>query len=244
MNEHLYDHLKDIAKNILGVGVIELIRVEGTTTATTLNAIDEQKLVIVSAVTKAPIPEFVGVFGMPNLTKLDTILGLSEYRENAKFTVTKSSDGALNGLHFENAAGDFKNDYRFMSQQLVNSKLQQVMFKGAKWIIDLVPTPAAIQRLNLQIQANAGEATCQFNVVNKDLICYFGDPASHTGNFVFANNITGTFKQQWDWPVAIIKNIMALTGTKAIKFSDEGVILVTVDSGLINYSFYILAIIK
>jgi hypothetical protein len=44
------------------------------------------------------------------------------------------------GLHFENAAGDFKNDYRFMSQEIVNDKLKTVKMRSVTWNVEFEPT--------------------------------------------------------------------------------------------------------
>ena len=62
------DHLLDIVQHTHGLGVLPLIKVTGTTTATTINAFDkENRTVVLDAEFKAPIAEFVGTFGMSNL---------------------------------------------------------------------------------------------------------------------------------------------------------------------------------
>ena len=42
-------------------------------------------------------------------------------------------------IHFENAGKDFKNDYRFMSTEIINEKLKSVKFKGTTWDIEFEP---------------------------------------------------------------------------------------------------------
>jgi len=245
MSANLYDYLKDIVKNTYGMGgIINLIRVEGTDKSTSFNAVDDNRTVVVEAKAKTPIPEFVGIFGMPGLSNLNTILGISEYRDNAKITIAKKDPDLLTGINFENATGDFKNEYRFMSQALANEKLKQVTFKGAKWLVDIVPSVAAIQKFGFQAAANSEATIFTYAVVGTDLIFNFGDHASHTGNFVFATNVKATFKGKHAWPVAVVKNIFALTGDKTIKLSDEGAMVITVDSGLIDYQFIVPAITK
>ena len=57
----------------------------------------------------------MGTFGMPNLDKLGIILRIPEYAENANITISKQERNGENvpvGIAFENAGGDFKNDYR------------------------------------------------------------------------------------------------------------------------------------
>ena len=89
---------------------------------------------------------------MPNLGKLNILLNIQEYRENAKLSLTRKDTGAPDGINFENATGDFKNNYRFMASEIVNEKLKTVKFKGVNWHIDFEPTQAAIQRLKMQAQ--------------------------------------------------------------------------------------------
>ena len=84
------DYLKDLIDHTHGLGNIDLIKVTGTETETTINAIAEDKAVIVSGTFKAPIADFIGVFGMPNLSKLKTIVGFEEYDEHAKINVVST----------------------------------------------------------------------------------------------------------------------------------------------------------
>ena len=71
------DHLLDIVKNTYGLGIIDLVKITGTDTATDIEALAEDRSVIVQAKLNTAVPEFKGTFGMPNLGKLSTILNLS-----------------------------------------------------------------------------------------------------------------------------------------------------------------------
>jgi hypothetical protein len=143
------------------------------------------------------------------------------------------------GVHFENAAGDFKNDYRFMSADVVNDKLKAVEFKGVKWGVDVVPTNASIQRMRYMASANSEETTFVAKTENGALKFYFGDASSHAGNFVFDGSITGNLTTNWKWPVVAVLAILALPGDKTLKISDEGAAMITVDSGIADYSYII-----
>jgi len=104
------DHLLDIVKNTYGLGIIDLVKVSGTDAETNIEALAEDRSVIVQAKLNGPVAEFIGTFGMPNLGKLNTILGIPEYKDNAKISLTKqdrNGEQVAVGLHFENAAGDF-----------------------------------------------------------------------------------------------------------------------------------------
>ena len=230
------DYLQDIVQHTHSLGIIDLVKIVGTESVTAIEAVGEERTVIVNAQFHNPVPEFIGTFGMPNLGKLNTILGIPEYKEDARLTITKKED-APTGIHFENSSGDFKNDYRFMSAEIVNDQLKTVKFKGVRWGVEIEPSVAAIQRLKFQAQANSGETTFIAKTENNNLMFYFGDHSSHAGNFVFAHDVAGSLTKAWSWPLSAVISILSLSGDKMIRFSDEGAAQITVDSGLAIYNY-------
>ena len=196
----MQDYLKDIVQHTHGLGNIDLIKVTGTDAETLINSVSEDRSVILEARFKNPHPDFIGTFGMPNLGKLKTILGIEEYRENAKLDITMQKDKDGNdvpcGIHFENKAGDFKNDYRFMAKDAINEKYKVVKMTAIKWDVELVPTVASITRLKYQAQANSDETTFIAKTENNQLKFFFGDHSSHAGNFVFADGVTGALSKK------------------------------------------------
>jgi len=236
------DYLSDIVQHTFGLGMIDLVKVTGDSNDTSINAIAEDRSVIVEAKFKNPVPEFVGTFGMPNLNKLNTILNIPEYKEDAQLSINKqvrNNEEVPVGIHFENKNGDFKNDYRFMMAEVVNDKLKAIKFKGVKWNVDMVPTNASIQRMKFMASANSEETTFTAKTENGALKFFFGDASSHAGNFVFDNNVTGTLTKAWAWPVNAVISILGLPGDKTFKISDEGASMITVDSGIAQYSYII-----
>jgi hypothetical protein len=151
------DHLLDLVSHTYDLGCIDLVKIVGDDTTTTIAGLAEDRSVVIEGQYAGPVPEFIGTFGMPNLNKLKILLNLQEYKENAKLSITKRADGQPDGINFENATGDFKNNYRFMSSEIVNEKLKTVKFKGVNWHIEFEPSAASIMRLKMQAQANAEE---------------------------------------------------------------------------------------
>ena len=234
------DHLLDIVKHTYALG-IELVKITGTDSDTILEAITEDRSVIVKAKFKDVIPEFIGQFGMPNIGKLNIILGIPEYREDAKLTiVTKNNNGVVSpiGVHLENKAGDFKNDYRFMTADVVNDILKTVRtLRAIKWHVDFTPSVLSIQKLRFQAGANSDETKFIAKTEGTDLKFFFGDHSSHAGDFVFQADITGKISKGWSWPVSSVMGILSLPGDKTYKISDEGASMITVDSGIAMYEY-------
>ena len=231
------DNLQDLIQYTHGLGVIELIKVNGTDKQTVISAIAEDKSVVVEGTFKNPSADFIGTFGMPNLGKLKTILGFDDYDEHAKINIIKNKDGVPSAVHFETKAGDFVNDYRLMAKAVVEEKVKNVTFKGAAWNVEFEPTVAGIMRLKKQATANSEENNFTAKTDKNDLKIYFGDPSTHSGNFVFHTDVGGTLSRAWQWPVKVFLAIMDLPGSKVVRISDQGAAEITVDSGLATYRY-------
>lgn len=232
------DYLLDLVQHTFDLGCIDLIKINGSDTETEIKGFAEDKSVVIDAKFTNPVPELVGTFGMPNLNKLKILLNLSEYKENSQLTIAHRKDtGAPESLNFENATGDFRNNYRFMAEEIINEKLKTVKFKGVKWHIEFEPTVAAIQRLKMQAQANAEETVFQSKTENGHLKFYFGDHSTHAGNFIFHHDVESELKRAWSWPIQQVISILSLVGDKTMKISDDGAMQITVDSGIGVYNY-------
>ena len=234
------DYLLDLVEHTYDLGCIDLIKITGTDQETLIEGIAEDRSVVVQGKFAAPVADFVGVFGMPNLGKLKILLNLQEYRENAKITVeTQARNGTDTpvNLHFENSAGDFRNDYRFMTSEIIAEKLKSAKFRGANWHVEFEPTVAGIQRLKMQAQANSEENTFKTKTEKGDLKFVFGDYSTHAGEFVFQPGVSGVLKHSWAWPVKHVISILDLTGDKVFRISDDGAAQITVNSGLAEYNY-------
>jgi hypothetical protein len=234
------NNLQDLISHTSQLGFIDLIKVTGTDKETSLAAIAEDRTVIVSGKFKNPNAEFIGSFGMPNLGKLKTILSFDDYDEHATINMTYQNRDGVNlpsAIHFETKTGDFVNDYRLMSKEIVEEKVKPVKFAGANWNVDFQPKVANIQRMKKQASANNEETTFVTKTDGTDLKIFFGDVSSHSGNFVFESDVTGTLSRGWAWPVKQFLAIMDLQGDKHIYISDQGAMKITVDSGMAEYEY-------
>ena len=90
------DQLLDLVEHTFDLGCIDLVKITGDDKETVIDGIAEDRSVVVQGKFLKPVPEFIGTFGMPNLSKLKILLNLQEYRENATITVTRQD---LNGVH-------------------------------------------------------------------------------------------------------------------------------------------------
>lgn len=236
------DFLLDIVTHTQTLGCIDTIKIVGTKDSTEMEAVSDDKSVVIKAKFKQPNLDFEGTFGMPNLIKLNTILNIPEYKENAKIELLKQDRNGESmpvGIHFENESGDFKNDYRFMTTEVINEKIKGINFKGANWNVEFAPSQTSIQKFKFQTSANSDETQFIAKTEGTDLKFYFGDHSTHAGNFVFQSNITGSLTKTWNWPILRILTILSLQGDKIMRFSDQGAAEITIDSGQIEYQYII-----
>ena len=234
------DILQDIVAHTHALGFLNIVKVNGDDAQTGIDSMAEDRSVILQANTKSAQVEMKGTFGMPNLNKLDIHLKCPEYKDGASIEVVQADRNGATipvGIHFENKAGDFKNDYRFMNADIINEKLKTVKFKGAQWAVEVQPTLGNVQRFKLQATANSEETVFTVITDGDNLKFKFGDASTHAGEFIFATGITGSLKNEWAWPVAQTMAILGLDGDKTMRISDQGAMQIEVNSGLASYEY-------
>ena len=233
------DILQDVVAHTHALGFLSLVKVSNED-GTTIDAMAEDRSVILTAATHNPVNEFVGTFGMPNLDKLNLHLKNPEYKDNAKIDVVqaeRNGETIPTHIHFENAAGDFENDYRFMNKAIIEEKLKTVKFKGATWNVEFQPSMASIARMKLMSAAHSEEPTFNVKTVDGNLVFSFGDASTHAGEFVFQHGVEGSLQHTWSWPVAQVQAILNLDGDATMSISDQGAMKISVDSGMVKYDY-------
>ena len=233
------DILQDVVAHTHALGFLSLVKVTNDE-GTQIDSMAEDRSVILTAEAHNPVAEFVGTFGMPNLDKLSLHLKNPEYKDNAKIDVVqaeRNGETIPTHIHFENAAGDFQNDYRFMNKAIIEEKLKTVKFKGASWQVEFTPSMASIARMKLMSAAHSEEPTFNVKTVDGNLVFSFGDASTHAGEFVFQHDVEGKLAHTWSWPVAQVQAILNLDGDATMSISDQGAMKITVDSGMVKYDY-------
>jgi hypothetical protein len=234
------DILQDVVAHTHALGFLPLVKVTSDSTSTMIESMAEDRSVILSATTHTPVAEVNGTFGMPNLDKLALHLKNPEYKTDAKLQIVeadRNGETIPTHIHFENAAGDFENDYRFMNKAIIEEKLKTVNFKGASWNVTLNPSVVSIERMKLMSAAHSEEPTFNVKTNNDNLVFSFGDASTHAGEFVFAHAVGGSLQHTWSWPVAQVQSILNLDGDATMSISDQGAMQIGLNSGMINYNY-------
>lgn len=240
----MLDLLKDIISHTHNLGFLDKVKITGDEDSTKIDSMADDRSVIMYGEVTTPVAEMQGIFGMPQLNKLKIHLDCPEYKDGAKIEVVTAERNGVTlpvGIHFENKAGDFKNDYRFMNTEIINEKLKTVKFRGVNWHVEVEPTIAAIQRFQFQAAANSEHTTFLTKTENGNLKFIFGDQSTHGGEFVFATDVTGTLSKAWTWPVSQVLSILKISDSNntKISISNDGAMQITLDSGIATYQYII-----
>jgi len=240
----MQDLLKDIVAHTNKLGFLNIVKITGTKDKTLIDSMADDRSVIMYGETTNPHPDMIGTFGMPQLEKLRYLLDGKEYQDGATIEVVKAvrnNEEIPVGMHFENKDGDFKNDYRFMNQEIINEKLKTVKFRGVKWDLEVQPSVSAVQRFQFQAGANSEHTTFLAKTDGNKLKFIFGDVSSHGGEFVFATDVVGTLNKGWTWPVQSVLSILKIADANntTMSFSNEGAMQITLDSGIATYKYII-----
>lgn len=236
------DYLVDIVKHTVGLGCFDNLRIDGTDKETKISSTEKERTVVLRAKLHGMIPEFEGLFGIPNLPLLNTILNIPEYQnEDSKLTVERKAVSGVEqptSIKFENGVGDFKNEFRLMASNIIENIEPLLKFNVTSWPTSFEPTVAAQQRLKYQTSAHPEEKAVTFRVENGEVRAMLGDGSSHNGSFVFHTGVDKKIKETIVVPVLVVNNVLTLAGNKKIHMGGPGM-MISVDSGLANYDYII-----
>lgn len=240
--------LLDIVKHTAGLGIIENLKITGSD-STNLDAMDTDRTVILNAQMHSVVKDFDGEFGMGNLGLLSSLLKLSNYAgEDASVKVIREERNGVDTpttIVFEDGQGS-KDQYRFMSTKAINEILKVGKFKGANWNVEIQPSTAKVTQLGEVASIYSGiEPTFNAKTENGALVFEVGsNEGGIIGRRKFADNVGGELDQVWSYNLNTVLSILKLgmNGTCVMKFSDQGVCQIDVDSGLGIYSYILPAI--
>jgi len=243
----ILDILKDVNKYMHGIGILPAVRIKQTKDGIMLQSIGPDQVLIVHSKSALKFSDDELVFGLGQLGLLQSILDCPEYAENAKITLGRDDNKTLSKIDFANSTGDFTNSYRLMNKQYLDVLMPELQYLGNKWKIELTPNLNSIKRFNLQTNANPDETTFVMKLVKDNLEVSFGNPGNHSGRFVFAENVKGSMRGECIFPISVFQKILNLSAhaqTAHVKLTDEGLMCVSLNSGLVEYDYLIPALSK
>ena len=241
------DILKDIVKHTHSLGIIQAAKLTTDEEGTAIDAMDEDRTVVLMGKLHKPVPEFEGKFGLGRLGVLSGLLSYtSEDKEGNPIvadvkvgTESRNGEDVTTELNFS-MPGGFDSSYRVIVSELVDAQIKTASFKGAVWNVEIMPSQKAVK--DLQYFAGilgAFDPLLTTRTVNGNLVFFIGDSSTDKVELPFASNVEGELKTGWSFPLSTVLTILRLseTSTTTMKISDQGAMMIKVDSGLGVYEY-------
>lgn len=243
----MHDILKDIVKHTHSLGIIQAAKVTTDDEGTLIDAMDDDRTVVLRGKLHTPVTEFTGKFG---LGRLGVLSGLLSYTGEDKEgnSVNANVEVSIEERNGESVPTEFKftvpgaldSSYRVIVSELVDAQIKTANFRGAQWDVEVMPTQKAIK--DLQYFAgilSAFDPLLTARTVDGDLKFFIGDRSTDRVELPFASNVSGELKTGWSFPLSTVLTILKLgdTSTMSVKISDQGAMMIQVDSGLGLYEY-------
>ena len=238
------DIIKDVLKHTHSLGIFDSVKLTGSVESTEIETVDADKTVILKGETHSPYPDFVdSTVGLSRMSVLQGNLqypGFDDDTGSIK-VVTQERNGENVPVEVEFGSSDGTTaNYRFMSAEVINQQLKAIKFKGAEFDVNIVPSDKNLKDLNYfnsvlgQFEANFSPKTN-----GTDLWFHIGDGVSDRTKILISNEIDGSLKGDWKWPLDIVLRIIRLsdTGKCVLSINDEGLLQIIVDSGMAKYTY-------
>ena len=239
----MLDILKDIAAHVSPL-TVDTVRVKQAGDHVEFTGFGADQHYVLMARTKEKLDYIESDFGIANFARLNYLLTNPEYRKNSKIEIKKEQrkGGVIPvKIEFTNEDDDFINVYNFVSTEVVKIKVHEFETALPKWTFTFTPSITSIDRFKGMAGAFAKEPFFRLVLDNEKLAVVFGDSNTDSGYFVFHKDVDKKVDSNSFWPSQVFTSILSLDGTKTISLSNDGMIKITVDSGLIVYDFMIVA---
>lgn len=244
------DVIKDVVKHLATPGFFEKAKITGTDDETLLEAISDQKSLVLKAKLKKAVPDFCGSFGLARLGRLQGICNLPKLvKADATIEVIKQKKNGVETpqeLFFKDGEGQ-KYYYRFMSAELVP---------------DIPPFTGSADVIVKPKRQKITEIAQVANVFGDDKYFTVKTDKNHQVNFFIggenstADRVRQIFGMQeqddngkfakltkgWAFPIAETFAVLKLAENAdcVVKFGDrKGFICIEIDSGIGEYQYII-----
>lgn len=240
--------LQDIVRHTGDLGFIETVKITGETNETLVEAMDNDRTVIVKGKLLQVNTDLQGEFGMSNLALLKGLVTNALFKaDDATMTVKRRDRNGKQTpeeIVFTGLKGKTSGTYRLMASDLVPD---QAKFLGAQWDVEVDPSQSKLKEL----QALAGlyssfenyfmVKTVKTDEGKNELRFYIGDEGSsmHRAFLTIAEDVEGNLGGDLHWPIDRVLNILKLGADENLKlqFSSRGALQITMTSSVAEYKF-------
>lgn len=240
----IQDSFLDIIKHTSKLGFIEMVKLIGEDGATKIEAIENDRVVVVYGDLNEEIEGLDGTVGLARLSILDGYLHFPPFEsDNATIAIkTQDRNGVTTPLELSFDSNDgADSSYRFMNKVQADEQIQTPPFRGVTWNIEIVPTKQNLKDLSYIYTVMGGfEPNFMVSVDNGNLEFHVGEGANDRTKLTIAKGVTGTLKHQWSWPLSHVLSILKLLDSSescTLHISDQGALKIEIKSGIGTYQY-------
>lgn len=236
------EQLLDILAHTSGLGFIETIRFDISDDEALVEAMDNDRTVVIKGKLKDSIGDLKGVFGASRLNLLQGLLNFPTYKaDDATISVksqTRDGNDYPEELIFCDGRGKNPAVFRLMKAEHVPT---QAKFLGADWDVSITPSKSVIQEFNaLGSLYSSFETYFGVEVVDGELNFFIGDDdsSSHRAKILIAENVAGKLSGELYWPISQVQQILKVAGDGAkVEISSKGAFQISVASKHAEWRF-------
>lgn len=242
----VFNILSDIVKHTHALGFVDAVKVKGEENSVKIEAMEENRTVVVFGALHTPIENLQGTVGLSRMGVLAGYLGFDRF--NSKDATVKIGTRDRNGIEtpsevtFDSGSGH-SGQYRFMAAEVAEEQIQVPPFKGAEWKVTVQPSTSGINDLSTMNNIlGSYEDSFIAKTNNGNLEFHIGTGSTDQSVITFAQNIEGTLTHAWRFPIGHFLAIMKLhksSKSTTVSFSDQGALKIEVNSGLGVYTYII-----
>jgi hypothetical protein len=210
---------------------------------TDIEAMDDERNIILKCRTKKHYPQLHGEFGMQRFPILKGFLDFANYKSDLATIEVKhkqfdEEDSAPEELVFRDENGQ-KSIYRFMAADLLPD---QAKFVGADWVIDILANRTKMLEFT-QLASILSHYEKYFLVSLKQgqLMFYIGEEDATTDrtSVTIANNIDVQLKAGMYFNSTIVSTLvkLGLDENLKLKFTNKGAMMLSMESEQADYDF-------
>jgi hypothetical protein len=240
--------LQDIVRHTGGLNFIETVKITGSDSETLVEAMDNERTVIVKGKLLKSEPDLKGEFGMSHLPLLQGLVTNTMFKADGATISVKNRDrhgrSTPEEIVFTGANGKTGGSYRLMSSELIP---EQAKFLGASWDVEVDPSASKLKELQaLASIYSSFENYFMVKTVTNDegkneLRFYIGDEGSsmHKAFLTIGDEVEGTLGGDLHWPIGSVLAILKLGAEENLKlqFSSRGALQISMTSPHAEYKF-------
>ena len=252
----LLNYLRDLVKFTAGLG-INAVKVTGTDGDVVVAGSDDtNKSLVIRGHFLNKVPDFEGTCGLGDLEYLSKYVNAYKDKDD-KATVTRKEREVTEEVLDDNGEPVMQNGEP-VTQTVTKNVIETIIFQRDKistneyrvmdlrlldknqkianipWSVTIVPTQQAINLFAMQASLSV-EKSFGVTIEDNEMFLTFGN----TGKIRFATDVE--IVKAWTWEIQRVSDILKLSSEAecVMDFSDKGILKITLDTGLSEYSYMI-----